>query len=110
VSVVSFDASSVDRLSSYSLEELSRCLEFSVCESSLGMAEFMINDLCVALRAFDQKLRAHVDALDEKPSTVVAESQQPAAAAATPAAAAGGGNSDKRNDKVNCHDEYICQT
>lgn len=63
----------------------------------------MISDLCLTLRAFDEKLRAHVDALDEKPTAVTASPPQPAAAAPA-AAVAAGANNDKRNDKVNCFD------
>jgi hypothetical protein len=67
------------------------------------MTEYLINDLCSALRALDDKLKAHVEAMDEKP-TIDAAASQPAAAAAPAAVVAGGGNNDKRSEKVN----YSC--
>ena len=66
------------------------------------MAVFELNDLCYALRTFDEKLREHVVALDEKPgqdgaTTLLQQTDAPAVAARK---ASVGAVDDKRDNKV----------
>jgi hypothetical protein len=65
------------------------------------MSEFLVGDLCTALRALDEKLKAHVQAMDEKPMTLTAAPPQPAAGPSPAAVVAAGANCERRNDKVN---------
>jgi len=65
------------------------------------MIAFELNDLCIALRAFDEKLKEHVEALDEKP--VQADGAELSPQPTATAAARKGSISvadDKRGDKV----------